>query len=94
MENLSILTNATYKHSQNETVVVENYDKNPANVPFEIPKRTINVKNIRTGNAKDISNSKILSPNRFESLSLSNDDRYDFYQPNMLLFQTILQTNQ
>ena len=33
-------------------VVVENYDKNPANVPF--PKRTINAKNVRTGNAKHI----------------------------------------
>ena len=80
-ENLSILTNATYKHFQNETVVVvvvENYDKNPANVLFEIPKRTINVKNVRNGNAKDISNIKIVSPNRSESLSLSNDDRDDF----------------
>ena len=41
LENLSILTNATYKHSQNETIVVESYDKNSANVPFEIPKRII-----------------------------------------------------
>ena len=78
MENLSILANATYKHLQNETVVVENYDKNSANVPFEIPKKTINVKNVRTGNAKDISDNKMVSPNRFESLSLSNDDRNDF----------------
>ena len=38
MENLSILTNDTYKHSQNEAVVIENYDKNSANVSFEIPK--------------------------------------------------------
>ena len=66
-ENLSILTNAIYKHFQNETVVavvVENYDKNPANVLFEIPKRTINVKSVRAGNAKDISDNKIVSPNR------------------------------
>ena len=78
LENLSILTNATYKHSQNETVVVENYDKNSANVPFKISKRTINVKNVRTGNAKCISNNKMVSPNRFETLSLSNYDRDDF----------------
>ena len=78
LENQSILTSATYKHSQNETFVVENYDKNPANVLFEIPKRTINVKNVRNGNAKDISNIKIVSPNRSESLSLSNNDRDDF----------------
>ena len=78
LQNLSILTNATYKHSQNETVVVENYDKNSANVPFEIPKRTINVKNARTGNAKDVSDNKMVSLNRFESLSLCNDDRDDF----------------
>ena len=65
LQNLSILTNATYKHSQNETVVVENYDKNSANVPFEIPKRTINVKNARTGNAKDVSDNKMVSLNRF-----------------------------
>ena len=78
LENLSILTNATYKHSQNETVFVENYDKNSANVPFEIPKRTINVKNVRTENAKGISDNKMVSPNRFETLSLSNDDRDDF----------------
>ena len=38
MENLSILTNATYKHSQNKTVVAKNYDKSPSNVPFGIPK--------------------------------------------------------
>ena len=78
LENLSILTNATYKVSQNETVVVENYHKNSANVPFEISNRTINVKNVRTGNAKDTSDNKLVSPNRFESLSLSNDDRDDF----------------
>ena len=90
LENLSILTNATYKHSQNETVVVENYDKNSANVPSEISKRTINVKNVKTGNAKDISDNKMVSPKRFESLSLSNDDRDDFYQINTLLYQLIL----
>ena len=78
LEKLSILTNAAYKHSQNETVVVENYDKNSANVPFDIPKRTINVKNVRTGNAKDISDNKMVSINRFETLSLSNDGRDDF----------------
>ena len=76
--NLSILTNAAYKYPQNETFVVENYDKNSANVPLEIPKRTINVKNVRTGNANDISDNKMVSPNHFESLSLSNDDRDDF----------------
>ena len=38
LENLAILTIPTYKHTQNETVVVENYDKNAANIPFEIPK--------------------------------------------------------
>ena len=38
LENLSILTNGTYKHTQNETVAAENYDKNAPNVPFEIPK--------------------------------------------------------
>ena len=75
LENLSILTSATYKHCQNKNVVVENYDKNSANVPFKIPKRTINVKNVRTGNAKGISDNKMVSPNRFETLSLSNDDR-------------------
>ena len=90
LENLSILMNATYKHSQNETVVVENSDKNPANVPFEIAKKTTNVKNVRSGNAKDISDNKTVSANVFESLTLSNDDRDDFYQTNMLLFQTIL----
>ena len=78
LENLSILMNATYKHSQNETVVVENSDKNPANVPFEIAKKTTNVKNVRSGNAKDISDNKIVSANLFESLTLSNDDRDDF----------------
>ena len=52
-----------------------NYDKNSGNVPFEILKRTINVKNVRTGNAKDISDNKMESPNRFESLFLSNNDR-------------------
>ena len=39
LENLSILMNATYKHSQNETVVVENSDKNPANVPLKSRKK-------------------------------------------------------
>ena len=38
LENLSVLKNGTYKHTQNETVAAENYDKNAANVPFEIPK--------------------------------------------------------
>ena len=45
--NLSILTNGTYKDSQNKTVVVENNDKNPTNVPFKILKRTINVMNVK-----------------------------------------------
>ena len=47
LENLSILTNAKYTHSQNETVDVAINDKNPSNVPFEIPKKTINVKNVK-----------------------------------------------
>ena len=45
--NPSILTNGTYKDSQNKTVVVENNDKNPTNVPFKILKRTINVMNVK-----------------------------------------------
>ena len=90
LENLSVLTNATYKHSQNETAAVEKYDKNPANVPLEIPKRTINVKNVRTGNAKDISDNKMVSPNRFESLSLSIDDRDDFLSDKRAFVSTII----
>ena len=38
-ENLSILTNAKYTHSQNETVDVAINNKNPSNVPFEIQKK-------------------------------------------------------
>ena len=67
-------------------VVVENYDKNPANVLF--PKWTINAKNVRTGNAKHISDNKVVSPNRFECLSLSNDGRDDFLSYKQALVST------
>ena len=39
---------------------------------------TINVQNIRNGNAKDISDNKIVPQNRFESLCSSKDERDDF----------------
>ena len=43
---------------------------------------------------QDIGPNKIESPNPFESLSLSNDDRDVFHQTNTLFFQPILKTNQ
>lgn len=39
---------------------------------------TINVQNIRNGNAKDISDNKIVPQNRFQSLCSSKDERDDF----------------
>lgn len=46
-ENLSILTNAKYTHSQNETVDVAINDKNPITYLLKSKKKTINVKNIK-----------------------------------------------
>ena len=48
----SILTNATYKHSLNESVVVEKNDKNPPNVSFETLKETINVNPLSANSTK------------------------------------------
>lgn len=90
-ENLSILTNAKYTHSQNETVDVAINDKNPSNVPFEIQKKKLSMLRIsKNVNKKDTCDNKVVSTNRFKSLSSNKDDKHAFDKKNTPFSQPIL----
>ena len=89
-ENLSILTNAKYAHSQNETVDVAINDKNPITYLLKSKKKLSMLRISKNVNKKDTCDNKVVSTNRFKSLSSNKDDKHAFDKKNTPFSQPIL----